>query len=87
MIQIAGDDAFRCKACGHIVAVDINVSPREILRCPQCEKVFGRVDSVCAEVADATCTIASNMLRMTLEKMVDTDESGSGSDGAAAPSD
>jgi hypothetical protein len=71
---MAERDAFRCKTCCHIVVVDVNASPKEILRCPKCEKVLGRVDSVCAEVADAACTMASHMLRLTLEKMDDADE-------------
>jgi len=66
---------FRCTACHHGVTIDANVAPETTMRCPQCRKIFGRVDSVCAEAVDATNTLASQILKFTLNKLVESDES------------
>jgi hypothetical protein len=70
---MAERDFFRCTACGHGVAIDANTPSGAVLRCPKCARVFGRVDAVCAEIVDATHTMTSHMLRLTLDKLIDAE--------------
>jgi hypothetical protein len=70
---MTGRDFFRCTACGHGVAIDASAPSGAVLRCPKCTRIFGRVDSVCAEVVDATNSMTSHMLRLTLDKLVDAE--------------
>jgi hypothetical protein len=56
---------FRCSSCYHGVTIDADVGKDAILRCPQCRRVFGRADRVCADAVDATHTLASQVLIWT----------------------
>jgi NAD-dependent SIR2 family protein deacetylase len=65
---------FRCNTCHQPAAVDFTAAPGTISRCPQCGKIFGRVDAVCTAVVDATNTLAAEMLRHTFDKLMDADK-------------
>jgi transcription initiation factor IIE alpha subunit len=67
-------DYFRCTACHQRITIDPAVAPDAKIRCPQCYKTVGRIDSVCSEVVDATNTLSSQMLRYTFDRLMEADK-------------
>jgi hypothetical protein len=60
---------FRCAACSHDLAIEASRAPDAILRCSDCEKIFGRTDAVVTEMVDKATELSTQMLRLALGKM------------------